>query len=101
MQKSLKQIRKIVKSILISDEQARSDDRYLYIEVVRKINPSLLWEPLVMAFAEADIPNYETVRRNRQWIQMKYPELCGNDEVEAWREIHRQTYHDYFRKVTE
>lgn len=99
--RSKKELRKIVKSILISDEKARDSDKYLYVEVIRKIKPSLLWVPLILAFTDDSLPNYETVRRNRQWIQRKFPELCGSEEIQAYREIHRQEYHDFFRKVTE
>lgn len=99
--KSLKQIRKIVKSVLIADEKARSSDSYLYIQVVKRLSPCLAEEPLEVAFMSVDLPNYESVRRNRQWLQAKFPELCGDEETEAWRIVQEQTYHDTFGGVTE
>lgn len=44
---------------------------------------------------EYGIPPFESVRRSRQRLQEKFPELRGSKEVEAGREENRQIVRDF------
>lgn len=84
-------IRDCVMMILTKDEKARNSDRYLYVQVVKELNPQLL----NMSFKDAmlnDIPCMETVRRSRQLIQHNFPNLKGNDDVTAMRELEEEEW---------
>ena len=84
----LQQTSKLVKQILIEDEATRNSDTYLYLKVCETLNPSALSKPFWMVLAGLKfykLPPFETVRRSRQKIQRRCPELAGTDEVEEAR----------------
>lgn len=89
------EVSKIVERILNDDPMARNDDRYLYLEVVKEIKPSVLYEPFAMAFMDKDLPSTETVRRSRQKIQEQNSNLGADPDVEAMRGIKEQEFFEF------
>lgn len=88
--KEIRKIRSVVFQILEEDESARNSDKHLYVEVVKKLNPNLAYTPLAIALHSTEIPNMETVRRTRQYLQAKYDHLKADDNVQAAREINEE-----------
>lgn len=96
----LQQTSKLVKQILIEDEHARSSDMYLYLKVCKRLNPSALFKPFMAVVAhlkDHNLPPFETVRRARQKIQEKCPELSAVDEVENARAELETEYREFAR----
>lgn len=91
-----REIKKIVFNILSNDKKARDSDAYLYLEVVRAIKPALLYQPLMIAFVDKDLPNYESVRRSRQKMQETFPLLKPSDDVQAMRDLQEDEYREVF-----
>lgn len=98
----------VVKTIMQDDKRARSSDSFLYLrvlEVYAKANdcPVSLGSMSVVHFLvhmkEYGFPPFESVRRNRQLIAAKYPELAGNEETEAWRTAQEEAVRDYVREA--
>lgn len=99
----LKRTSDLVKHLLQTIPATRSSDDALYLEVckARCRNSMNLPFGLVIANRRAyDIPPFESVRRSRQKIQAKHPELAAMPNVEAMREVNEEAYRDYARKVT-
>lgn len=96
----LKQTSKLVKQILIDEPLARNSDMYLYLKVCQKLNPSALTKPfwnVISALKHHNLPPFETVRRTRQKIQEKQPELAGSDAVEDARAELETEYREFAR----
>ena len=91
----LKKIQDIVQTILLNDEQARNSDAYLYTQVVQYVAPHLYTKPFYMAMTAPGMPNYTSVRRTRQKIQEKNPELQATEVVKEKREKNIDTYLEY------
>lgn len=98
----------VVKTIMQDDKRARSSDSFLYLrvlEVYAAANncPVSLASMSVVHFLvhmkEYGFPPFESVRRNRQLIAAKYPELAGNEETEAWRTAQEEAVRDYVREA--
>ena len=84
--------RAIVKSILEQDKRARNSDSYLYLKVLDAIDAekkigihSIPLGQFLLRMSELGFPPFETVRRARQLIQRKYPELEACEEVQSFR----------------
>lgn len=92
MERRMRGIKEVVRQILFDDVKARSSDRYLYIEVVKKLNPELANAPLIIAMADANIPCFETVRRTRQYWQSRFPSLRANETVQMYRKALEDEY---------
>lgn len=99
-EKELKTTSDIVKRLLIDDPKTRDSDNYLYCQVVRiKHADALLlpfWE-VMERMNEFDLPCFETVRRARQNIQMKNPDLKASEMVQSLRSINEEIYKEYAR----
>ncbi len=98
----LKTTQDVVKEILETNEMARNSDMALYVKVCERINPNVLSKPfwvVLLSLKEYNLPNIETVRRTRQKLQAAYPELCGNDNVEAQRKVNEEAFREYARGV--
>lgn len=91
---------KLVKEILMEDERARNSDLYLYIKICEKINPTVLKKPfstVMMNLKAYNLPHTESVRRTRQKIQEKHPELAGNRKITQAREENEKAFREYAR----
>ncbi|HCX04422.1 MAG TPA: hypothetical protein DHM42_08030, partial [Clostridiales bacterium] len=68
----------LVYQCLKEHEQARNSDKFLYFFLLSKLglvkNRTLTWENFKKA------PSFETVRRSRQDIQSKHPELAPTSD---------------------
>ena len=88
----LKNTAKAVKSALMTDAKARNSDEYLYFLVCKERLENIGIDIKTLSFERAllwrkvyKLPPFETVRRARQKIQSKHPELSGCVAVEAAR----------------
>ncbi len=82
--KELRKIADIVKEILEQDELARTDDCYLMLKVLEITHPNEVGKAFkeVMLNAKRNKINFESIRRCRQKVQEKYPELKDMNTVE-------------------
>lgn len=83
--KELIRISDIVKEILEEDELARKDDNYLILRVVQIMHPEEVGKTFVdvMFNAKKNKINFESIRRCRQKVQQKHPELKDIETAEA------------------
>ena len=96
--KQIRQVTGIVRGILEKHPDTRNSDNLLFIKVVESIDSDLLYKPMMDVLVHAKeygIPAFESVRRSRQKLQEKFPELRGSKEIEAGREENRQIVRDF------
>ena len=94
----LKNVTKLVKQVLETVPSARNSDNYLYIEVVRIINQSVLRLPLAVVLTnlkEYDLPSIETVGRCRRKLQAEFPELRARKAVEEFRSGREEAFREW------
>lgn len=98
----------VVKTIMEEDKRTRNSDGFLYLKVLEVYakcseRPISLHHMSVVDFLlnmkEYGFPPFESVRRNRQLIAAKYPDLAGNDDVEAWRTANEEAVREYVREA--
>lgn len=94
--KDLYKLEDIIKDILEKDYMARSDDAYLIFRVVQVTHPQMAGTTFaeVMLNAKKNKLNFESIRRCRQKIQAKYPELKDKHTAEV-RENEQDEYERY------
>lgn len=102
----LKTTEALVKSILEKDARTRNNDNFLYLKVLDELDSERGTNIVgmnVVAFlscqSELDIPSFKTVERCRRKIARSNPELAGNSEVEAFREVKETEFREYARQV--
>ena len=98
--KNILQTSVIVKQVLEAVPDTRNSDDLLYIAVCGRINKEALTKPFCQVMAmrnELGLPPFESVRRTRQKIQEKHPELAGCTEVEAHRVLNEEIVREYAR----
>lgn len=102
----LKDTKKLVENLLREYPALRGNDDVLYLEVLRKTQPS--WNsgrittnienmPIGEFFTERKnmkLPSFESVRRSRAKIMKEHPELRPCEKVQKGREIQREKYYD-------
>lgn len=91
---------KLVKEVLENFPATRNSDDLLYIKVCECINPiviNLSFKDMLLKRKEWQIPAFESVRRTRQKVQAKNPELAGNSTVEGHRKINECIFREYAR----
>ncbi len=100
-------IENVVLEILKTNIQARNDDMKLYLLVCKAVNPfptcdksigELSFETIMNHYREFNLPHFESVRRSRQKIQAKIPELAGNKACRHRRKELIAIYQEYARK---
>ena len=70
-------IKKIVEEILEEDEQARDNDTWLIIQVIRKMGFKIYVD-----YSDLDkLPKFETIRRHRQHIQNDHHRFLPTDKA--------------------
>ena len=102
----LTKISQTVKAVLEADIKARNDDQYLYLKVLQifaepkgiDIN-KMPTATFLMQCSAMNLPNSESVRRSRQKMQERYPELAATDEVVKKRREREKVYRDFARGV--
>lgn len=92
----LYKITNIVKEILETDELARRDDSYLMLKVLERTHPKEVGKKFseVMLNAKRNKINFESIRRCRQKVQEKNPELKDKETSKA-REREQSEYIDF------
>ena len=100
----LKNITAQVKKILETEKDARNSDNLLYLRVYEQrckeigLHP---WGLPTNCFLENlqsyGFPPFESVRRARQKVQRKHPELAAGKAIQAMREVQQREYLDYAR----
>ena len=86
-----------VESLLRKYPWLRENDRKLYLAVLWKRGYDLNVS-ITNFFNDNSYPSTETVRRTRQKLQERFPELRPEGEVKAMREQAEREYLDYARK---
>ena len=94
-------IEKVVLEILKVNEEARNDDMKLYLLISKMCIydthgiADFSFEDVMINYKAYGIPCFESVRRTRQKIQAKYPELGCSPEVRRARHKMQCVYSDY------
>lgn len=103
---NLKTVSGVVKAILQEDVQARNSDSFLYFRVLEhygaKNGIDINEMPVVrflLHMKEYGFPAFESVRRTRQKIQEKNPELAACDRVQEMRNVNEERFREYARDV--
>lgn len=98
----LKNVTKLVKTILKADERARNNDSFLYLRVLEYYASNngidLKRATVEWFFQNRDgwgFPPPESVRRARQKLQAKHPELAACDRVQEKRMEKEREYRAY------
>lgn len=96
---SIKNVEKMVRSILEIDVDSRNSDNVLYWNILDCLTPQrgTNWTAydVFINGKELGLPNYETVRRARQKLQEKNPELRGSRRVQERRSDRERVFHGY------
>lgn len=90
----------VVRNVLETKPYTRNSDDGLIYEVCKKINPlcaNLTFEIVIKNRKSLGLPAFETIRRTGQKMREQNPELRGNDEVQAERELSQKVFRDYAR----
>ena len=100
----LKNTTALVKSILEHDKQCRNSDSFLYLKVLsviaeaKGIDLEIMSIPyFLLNLREIGFPPFESVRRARQKIQAKHPDLAACDKVQEFRAENEAEYRAYAR----
>ena len=102
---NLRNTKKLVRTALESSQKARNSDNYLYYIVCKAILQAGGVNIDTLSFKDGllqreiyHLPNYETVRRTRQKIQMENPDLAATEEVAAVRAIREEAFREFARR---
>lgn len=99
--RDMRRIHEIVEHCLRECEGTRSSDRYLYYQVIRILNPSLL-NHSVRTFLKDGIelgyPKFDSISRIRRKLQAKYPELRAVEVVEDMRNKRKDEFEKYAKE---
>jgi hypothetical protein len=98
----LKHTSEIVKAILIEDKRTRNSDSFLYLKVLKHFSQKM-GQPVhkmsvqmfLLSMGDMGVPPFETVRRARQKLQRKHPELAANDTVKQMRQENEAAYYAF------
>ena len=102
--KNLNCTRTLVKTILEEDPQARNSDSYLYLrvlDIIAKRNGVNLHNLSVIEFLKtlpvSVFPPFESVRRSRQKVQERFPDLGACEKVSEYRAENEEVYREFAR----
>ena len=100
----LEKVTKRVLRLLQEKPQTRNSDNVLYYEILSEIGrengidiEKISLQRFLLNLKEFGFPPFETVRRSRQKVQEKHPELAACDAVEGQRILNEQVFRDYAR----
>lgn len=98
----LKNTTALVKSILEQDKQARNSDSFLYLKVLsvvadqKGVNLNSVSVPFFLINLQGtEFPPFESVRRARQKLQRRHPELAACETVEGFRAANEKEFRAY------
>lgn len=100
----LKTTTALVEAILENDEMSRNSDSFLYLNVLSVVSKregidlNAISVPYFLTDLQGDVfPPFESVRRTRQKIQARRPELSACEKVEKYRAENERVYLEYAR----
>ena len=104
--KELSTTKAIVKAILEQDKMARNSDSYLYLKVLDTMDKekqmgihNIPLGRFLVCMSDWGFPPFETVRRTRQYVQRKFPELDACADVQDFREENEVVFKEFARGV--
>lgn len=92
--------KELVKCVLEQVPKTRNSDMLLYFVICDRVNATALELPFGSVITNLDkynLPPFETVRRTRQFIQRKFPELDACEDVQAVRGENEAVFKDFAR----
>ena len=102
---NLKTIQQIVKRILEEEPFCRNSDCFLELEVLKVYAKrqgldlgSMTVDTLYRHRNEWGFPKSESIRRTRQLVQAKHPELAASDPIDAYRLINEERVRSFVRE---
>lgn len=106
MSDSLKSVSQIVKHILEESPFCRNSDSFLELEVLKIYAGrmgldlgTMSVDTLYKNRAAWGFPPSESIRRTRQLVQAKYPELAPSDPIDAWRLANEERVKSFVREA--
>ena len=93
--KRLYDVSKETEALLEAHPDTRDSDDVLYFRFIRSIKPDLTIHDVFMNRENFGLPPYESVRRTRQKIQEKRPELRGSKRVQQLRKEREEEYLEF------
>lgn len=103
---NLQTLAAIVEAVMEEDERTRSSDSFLYLkvlEVFAKRNEcpygpkTMTVEWLLLHMQEYGLPPFESVRRNRQLVRARRPDLAPVEMIDAYRQANEAVMLEYVR----
>lgn len=91
-----RQLRSLVRQILLDDRQCRNSDDLLYLRVIHKLTPEFVHQPFDRAIMNPLIPKRRSVERARRWVQAHVEGTQADSKIEAWREINEKLYREEY-----
>lgn len=100
----LKTTTALVLKLLAEEPKTRNSDSYLYFRVINTVAAKhridlsrLTVTEFLLGLKRSPFPPFESVRRARQKLQRKSPELAACEAVEQGREENETVYKEYAR----
>ena len=84
-----------VEKILEEMPETRDDDRELVLQVYSKFYDVWLGDRFYKIMRNKKLPPFESIRRARQRVQARRPELRSSDDVDAIRKMEELEYKAY------
>ncbi len=104
MMTDLKNTTAMVRSILEHDIQCRNSDSLLYLRVLAAVGnqkgldlDAMSVPYFLLNLHGTEFPPFESVRRARQKVQAKHPELAASDKVNGFRAENEKAYREFAR----
>ena len=94
-----KKVKKIVQGILIKYPESRNSDDILWLYVCKECNQDATLKPFDEVLRSMEIlslPKYASVSRARRKVVKEFPELRGDSNVEAGRELEEENYRFFY-----
>lgn len=96
-----KQVRTIVKQILIENENARKDDFVLVYEFINKVTGGcakfMMLSDVANSHVQYGIPSFESITRARRQVQKEMPELKEKKMAEIRANEEKEFREEYRR----
>lgn len=100
----LKTTAALVQALMEQDPRCRNSDGFLYLRVLFECAAkkdvcldSITIPDFLLHHHGTDFPVFETVRRARQKIQQRYPDLAACDAVQDFRQENEAAYLSFVR----
>ena len=91
-------VQPIVKKVLEENFDTRSDDFMLIYEVYKVFLDNIDnvgFKDIMLNHKEYNLPYFESIRRTRQKLQSKFPELLPPESVQQGRKLEEADYKSY------